>query len=112
MIASDIIRKQGDTYPIEVSILKENGSPLDLTGAANFFLGVAPLESVSAPDEPALVLSGIATADPGMVSFDISPAQAASIAPGDYFAEIQFAQNGYVITTRTFRYKVKGQIVS
>lgn len=111
MIASDIIRKRGDTYPIEVSILKENGSPLDLTGASDFYLGVASSEEITAPDVPALVLSGTAAGDPGMVSFSLSSAEALSVTPGDYFAEIQFAQNGYVITTRTFRYKVKGQIV-
>ena len=111
-IANDIIRKQGDTYPIEVSILKENGAPLDLTGASDFMLGVAATEIVTAPDEPAMLLSGgLSSALGGKIEFGFSGEQAGSLAPGDYFAEIQFVQNSYVITTETFRYRVKGRIV-
>ena len=111
-IANDIVRKQGDTYPIEVSILKENGAPLDLTGAAEFILGVAGAETIMPPDEPVLLLSGsVSTGLGGKAEFVLTSEQAASLAPGDYFSEIQFQQNGYVITTETFRYRVKGQIV-
>jgi len=111
-IANDIIRKQGDTYPIEVSILKENGAPLDLTGASDFLLGVAETQTVIQPDEPLLLVSGgMSSGLGGKVDFNLSTVQANGLAPGEYFAEIQFQQAGYVITTETFRYRVKGQIV-
>ncbi len=112
-IANDIIRKQGDTYPIEVSILKENGAPLDLSGAVDFLMGVASTETVVAPAEPELLLGGAAASElGGKVSFNLTTAQATDLLPGDYFAEIQFVQSGFVITTETFRYRVKGHIVS
>jgi len=111
-ITNDIVRKQGDTYPIEVSILKENGAPLDLSGAAEFLLGVAAAETVTAPDEPLLLLTGaVASGLGGKAEFSLTAQQAAGLAPGLYYAEIQFRQNGFVITTETFRYQVKGHIV-
>ena len=111
-IANDIIRKQGDTYPIEVSILKENGAPLDLNEAVEFVLGVAATETVVAPAEPDLLLGGAATSElGGKVTFHLTAEQADSLMPGEYFAEIQFEQNGFIITTETFRYTVRGQII-
>ena len=111
-ITHDIIRKRGDTYPIEVSVLKENGAPIDLTGAGNFILGVAATKIVTAPDVPAALLPGTIK-DPaaGTVEFALSASETADLTPGDYYAEIQFEQGGYVITTETFRYRVNGQIV-
>jgi len=111
-IINDIVRKRGDTYPIEVSILKENGAPLDLSGASEFLLGVAETDVLMPPEEPALLLSGDQNEGlGGKVEFPLSPEQAGGLAPGKYFAEIQFQQGGYVITTETFKYQVKGQIV-
>jgi len=93
--------------------LKENGAPIDLTGADVFILGVAQSETVTPPDVPALLLGGtISEAESGKVDFTLSSADASALIPGDYFAEIQFEQGGYVITTETFRYRVKGQIVT
>ena len=111
---SDITRKIGDTYPIEVTIKKETGSPFDLTGATDIKLGVSATETVESPETPALVLNGALDADPttGKVSFTISQAQADSLLVGEYYAEVQFTQSTYVITTETFRYYVKGQIVA
>ena len=111
-IANDVIRKQGDTYPIEVTLLKDGGAPIDLTGANTLVMGIAMTETITTPDEPELLLNGtIAEAETGKVIFDISPPEADNLASGDYYAEIQFEQGGYIITTETFRYRVKGQIV-
>jgi len=111
-IANDVVRKQGDTYPIEVSILKENGAPLDLSGAAGFLMGVASTSTLTPPETPHLLLSGTGGDEvTGQVSFMIDGEAAGSLSPGDYFAEIQFEQGGYIITTETFGYRVNGQIV-
>ena len=111
-IANDVIRKQGDTYPIEVTVLKDGGAPIDLTGATSLILGIAMTEAITAPDEPELLLTGtVAEAETGKVNFNISASEADNLASGDYYAEIQFEQGGYIITTETFRYRVKGQIV-
>jgi len=112
-IANDIVRKQGDTYPIEVSILMENGAPLDLNGASEFLLGVAASDIVTPPDAPDLLIPGhVAEASGGKTEFALTTLQADGLQPGSYFAEIQFQQNGFVITTETFKYVVKGQIVA
>ncbi len=111
-IANDVIRKQGDTYPIEVTILKDSGAPIDLTGASALVLGVAVTETITVPDEPELLLNGIVSeAESGKVNFNITAQEADVLAFGDYYSEIQFEQGGYIITTETFRYRVKGQIV-
>ena len=112
-IANDIIRKQGDTYPIEVSIIKESGVPLDLSGAVDFLLGVSSTETIVPPAVPELLLGGAASSEiGGQVSFHLTNEQASSLQPGNYFAEIQFTQNGFIITTETFGYRVKGHIVT
>jgi len=111
-IANDIIRKQGDTYPIEVSVLRENGAPLDLSGADSFKLGVAETEILTPPDLPSMLLTGsVSDGLSGKVEFGLTATDADGLVPGSYFAEIQFEQSGYVITTETFNYHVKGQIV-
>lgn len=110
---SDIVRKKGDTYPIEVTIKKETGSPCDLTGSTTIKLGVTSTHPDTGTATADAVFDGtIQNATDGVISFAISQLQADALSVGDYFAEIQFVQNGYVITTETFNYVVKGDIVT
>ena len=113
-LSSDITRKIGDTYPIELTVKSETGAPFDLTGAVDVKLGISVTSTVESPAAPDLLLSGAIGADPasGKVSFSLTQAQADALAVGDYFAEVQFTQSSFVITTETFRYFVKGQIVT
>lgn len=104
----DIKRKQGDTYPVEATILDSDGTAYDLTGASSVQFGVATAEG----EPPTFVVTGAVTdAVAGKAEFAIGAGEAAT-AVGKYRAEIQIVAAGFIITTETFGYEVVGQIVT
>lgn len=109
--AENIRRKQGDTYPIEATILDSSGSAYDLTGVTEVKLGVDQRDALVVSDTPDLVVTGSVTdAVNGLVEFPLSAPDAA-LAVGTYNAEIQMLDGAFIITTESFKYEVVGQIV-
>lgn len=109
---TEINRKRGDTYPITVNVLKDDGTAFDLTGATNLLLGISSNKANDSPGTADVILTGsLSDAPNGVADFAVD-ANAAGLAIGSYFAEVQFTQGGYIRTTSTFKYKVLGQIIT
>ncbi len=107
----NVERSQGDTFAVDVTILKADGTPYDLTGVTEIKLGVAEGKALLQTDTPTFVSTGTVTTPlDGTASFPIDAA-AAAITPKKYNAEIQFIQGGFIVTTKQFTYTVIGQII-
>lgn len=107
-----VIRKTGDTYPIEATILQD-GVAYDLTGATNLKLGVISKAGLSAGTAPIDELVGTLDTDgtDGKVNFAVT-APVYNLEADTYYAEIQFTQATYITTTATFELKMQRQIVA
>ncbi len=108
-----IVRKRGDTYPIQLTLRDANGA-VNLTGATDLALGVSDKSHADLGGGSRLVeLPGtIADAAGGVASFAMTPEQAAVLQPGVYSYDVSFKLAGVVFTTPTFAYKVAGRIAS
>jgi len=107
----NISRVQGDTYPVECTILKSDSTPYNLTDVTEVKLGVAEKKVLGVSDPPTFVVTGTITdALNGIVEFPIT-ANEADIAIKKYYGEIQFLENTYTITTDQFEYVIRGQII-
>lgn len=109
---SNIERKRGDTYPITVNILQDDGTAYDLTSTTQILLGVSSNKTNDSPGDADVISVGtVDDAANGVASFPVSATMAA-LAVGKYYAEVQFTQSGYIRTTNTFDYRVTGQIIT
>lgn len=111
--SAGVERKQGDNYPIQITILQDDGvTPHDLTGATEIKLGVSRSVSKKSPADADEISTGtIADAANGIVDFPVTAGMEA-LDVGDYHAEVQFVQSTYKRTTSTFAYRVIGQIIT
>lgn len=109
----NIYRVQGDTYPVDVTVLQSDGvTPYDLTGVTEIKLGISEFKALEAPATPLWVVTGTLTvAVDGTASFPITGTEA-DITAKKYWGEIQFIDAAAsIITTDQFEYHVRGQII-
>jgi hypothetical protein len=93
---SDITRKRGDTYPIEVAITAD-GTPLNITGAS-FVLTVDPRSAPVDDTQNLFALTAdIVNAATGLIEFPVTLMQSDNL--GKYYYDIQMLDAGGIIRT-------------
>lgn len=94
---TDIERKRGDTYAIELSVTDSSGTAVDISGYS-FLLTVDPEKYPASSDNNLFQLTGtITSALSGTVEF--SPSAANTDAVGTYYYDIQMTDSGGLIST-------------
>lgn len=87
---NEITRFRGDTYPV-MAIIKENGIPIDLTGATTKM-------TIAFKDPgPRTILGIIIPETPGMIRFDFMDEEVTDQV-GKFFYDIQVDSGGYKTT--------------
>ena len=114
MATEYIERKVGDTYPVVIAIATDSGAAHDMTGATNVLLGIDADKANTSPDDAEiLVLGSVSDPSAGEVTFDADATDSvAAMAVGNYWAEVQFIQSSYKRTTKTFPFRIIGQIIT
>jgi len=93
----EFTRKRGDTYPIELTVVDTEGTPLNVTGAT-FLLTVDPSESPTDATTNLFQSTGtITSALNGQVEFPITAGNADQT--GTYYFDIQMTDSDSIITT-------------
>jgi hypothetical protein len=93
---ADIIRKRGDTYPIEF-IVTGNGVPIDIS-TASFVLTVDPSRAPTSAATNLFALTGVVTNGPaGAVKFTPTPSQVDRV--GNFFYDVQMVDGTGAIRT-------------
>lgn len=94
---ANLTRRRGDTYPIDLSVVDTEGSPVDITGAT-FKLTVSSEEAPTDTTGQLFQVAGsIVNAAAGTVTF--APSASNTDAVGTYYYDIEMTDDAGVITT-------------
>ena len=94
---TDIERKRGDTYPVELTVTDSAGTAIDIT-SYTFLLTVDPEKAPTADTNNLFQLTGVITdATGGVVTF--TPTASNTDAVGTYYYDIQMTDSGGLIST-------------
>ena len=89
---TDIIRKRGDTYPIELTVVDRTGAVFPVTGGTFKLTADPEKEPLSATNNIFQITGTIVDGPNGVVSFPMTDVTADHVGP--YFYDVQMVRGG------------------
>lgn len=100
-MAATIKVYRGDNYSLQVTVLDEGGSPIDLTGASITFSVKTDVDAGSYSFQCTTAGGDVVPVTPasGIFRVDVAPADTQSLDPGDYVWDAQITLSGGEVYT-------------